>query len=400
MTKEGKKMRLTELQLRTFIRKSLLTEINSRFDIAEKDLPTKWKDKMKENNWTWKRGVGFMGKPDNKGARKPIKSASAYGGSTIGYISASHANPYMYDRASEFPGMKREEGKMTKKSFAEVYKKNKSFFDSFTYIHWTGNLEKTLETNKKHELSCMFYDEPPFIADKAGVGVELKGWVTAMANVNMFSGYSSAPSLDFGDKDFMDDISYESSLHRHKSSGHNKYPVTRRALEIDAEDYGSKAGLILSPDDIDYGSIDRARRGGKTWGDSNFAQLNNEALVDNWKPKRIILTRHSSGEERKAVATLAKKYKLEIVDEDGKAVLDSKLNPKSAKSLQDELDRIEVWDKKSKSKEKPKLEPVSNSKSLNPKDSEAEDIAALEAGLAYSKKYGNPTQEEIDSWLD
>ena len=393
-------MRLTESQLRTLIRKSLLAEINSRFDIAEKDLPTKWKETMKNNNWEWKRGVGFLGKPDNKGKRKPIKSAAAYGGSTIGYISASHANPFIYDKASEFPGMKRVEGRMTKKSFAEVYKKNKSFFDSFTYIHWTGNLEKTLKTNKKHELSCIFYDEPPFIAGKAGVGVELKGWVTAMANVNIFSGYSSASSLDFGDKDFMDDMSYESSLHRHKSSGHNKYPVTRKALEIDAEDYDSKAGLILSPDDIDYGSIDRARRGGNKWGDTNFAQLNNEALVDNWKPKRIILTRHSSREERKTVATLAKKYKLEIVDEDGKPVLDGKLNPKSVKSLQDELDRIEAWDKKSKSKEKPKLELVSNSKRLNPKDSEAEDRAEVSAGIAYSKKYGNPTQEDLDSWID
>ena len=215
-------MKLTERQLRKIIRKSLLAEMHDRFDIDEKELPTSWKKNMKEKGWTWKRGVGFMGKPDKKGRRNRIVSASAYGASTIGYPSAAHANSMMYDKMSEFPSMKREDGRSLKSLFAKAYKKHKSFFDSFTYVHWTDNLGKTLRTNNKNELSCVFYDKPPFIISKAGVGIELKGWVTAMANVNMFTGYAHTP-MDFGDKDFIDDMTYERSPQRHKSSGHNKY---------------------------------------------------------------------------------------------------------------------------------------------------------------------------------
>jgi len=390
-------MKLTETQLRKIIRKSLLAEMNDRFDIAEEDLPTQWKKEMKEKGWTWERGVGFMGKPNSKGKRRKIINAASYGASTIGYPSAAHAIPYMYDKMSEFPSMKRIDGIGLKSMFAKAYKKHKSFFDSFTYVHWTDDLEKTLQTNNKNELSCVFYDEPPFIISKAGVGVELKGWVTAMANVNMFTGYESAP-LDFGDKDFIDDMAYERSPQRHNSSGHNKYPVTRRALELDAKDFESKAGYILSPDDVDYDSIDRVRRGGNVWGDSTRTQLNNEALIDNWKPVRIILTRHLSGEDRKEVVRIAKKHKLEVVDEDGKPVIDGKRNNKSIKSLQDELDRIGIWDKKSKAREKPKPPPTTSQQPKMTRDeSEAE---YRESMIAAMDADANRSHMSAEEWED
>ena len=361
-------MVIKEHQLRRIIRK-LITELNKQFDLDEKDLPDDWIDKMKTNNWTWKRGVGFLGKPQKTGKfdeegrpvyeRNPIKKADAYSASLIGLEHARQGQPNLYGNLSaiNWQGAKRGDiGRPYKKTFAAMYKKNKAFFDKFIYVHWTHDLERTLKENNRNELSCMFYDKPPLIFGNAPVGVILEGWLTGMANVNMFTGYGQ-PDLNFKDKDFMDDVSYMASPHRRKSSGHNKYPTDPRALNLDAQEYMSKTGLIFKPDDVDIESMDRVRRGGSDWGDKNRNILNNEALLDNWKVVKILVTKHATPKRRKHVAEIAKRYNLDVIDEDGNILQDAEAIERSPKSIADELSRISSWDAKSDSKKKPKTPP-------------------------------------------
>ena len=356
-------MIIKEQQLRRIIRK-LITELNKQFDLDEKDLPDEWIDKMKTNNWKWKRGVGFLGKPRKTGKfdeegrpvyeRNPIKSVDEYSASTIGLEHARQGQPDIYGNMSaiNWMGAKRDAGRAYKKTFAAMYKKNKAFFDKFVYVHWTDDLEHSLKGSNKNELSCMFYDHPPFIAGKAPVGIILEGYLTGMANVNMFTGYSK-PELNFKDKDFMDNISYMASPHRRKSSGQNKYPTDPRALNLDAQEFGSKAGLIFKPSDVDTLSIDRVRRGGTKWGDQTMVPLNNEALLDNWKAVKILVTKHATPKRRKHVAEVAKRYNLDVIDEDGNILQDAEAIERSPKRIADELAAISKWDAKSDSKKKP-----------------------------------------------
>tara|TARA_A100001011_G_scaffold245813_1_gene253817 strand:- start:152 stop:1885 length:1734 start_codon:yes stop_codon:yes gene_type:complete len=174
-------------------------------------------------------------------------------------------------------------GRAIKRAFAD--NADYGFLDSLDTIHWTGDLEglQGLAGKSKDELSATMTLPGENFDALLDYGLWIKGRITLAANDmdKLYTGH-----YDSGRR-------RPSQVHRDKSSGRNKLPTVSK----DYSRYGQlKRGNEFHEkmaEDIPY-VLDQS-----TW-DLQVAGTN-EALVDNWKPVGIILTR---GDEINTVSGL------------------------------------------------------------------------------------------------
>ena len=111
-------------------------------------------------------------------------------------------------------------------------------------------------------------------------GLWVKGRITLASNEqdNLYSGF-------YGDYGPGKEGTEEEVTHRDKSSGRNKRPTISKSYKNYGKLERGNEYMEKMANNIPY-VLDQA-----TW-DPGKTKSNNEALVDNWKPIGIILTRH------------------------------------------------------------------------------------------------------------
>lgn len=166
------------------------------------------------------------------------------------------------------------------------------FLSTLDTVHWTGDLYglEGLKGKGKDELSATMTLPGDDFDYPLDYGLWVKGRITLAANDQdkLYSGFH-------GDYGAGSEGTDEEVTHRDKSSGRNKRPtVSKDYSRYGQLKRGNEFGEKMARDGIPY-VLDQS-----TWKPGE-ARSNNEALVDNWKPVGIILTR---GDEINAISGL------------------------------------------------------------------------------------------------
>jgi hypothetical protein len=180
-------------------------------------------------------------------------------------------------------------GREIKRAFAN--NADHQFLSTLDTVHWTGDFYSMegLKGKNKDELSATMTVPGEDFDWPLDYGLWIKGRITLAANEqdNLYSGF-------YGDYGPGAEGSEEEVAHRDKSSGRNKRP----SISKNYKNYGKlergNEYMEKMANNIPY-ILDQA-----TW-DPSKTKSNNEALVDNWKPVGIILTR---GDEINAISGL------------------------------------------------------------------------------------------------
>ena len=184
----------------------------------------------------------------------------------------------------------KEAGREIKRAFAN--NADHQFLSALDTVHWTGDFYSMegLKGKNKDELSATMTLPGEDFDYPLDYGLWIKGRITLAANEqdNLYSGF-------YGDYGAGSEGSEEEVSHRDKSSGRNKRPtVSKDYSRYDRLKRGNDFSEKMARDNIPY-ILDQS-----TW-DPRMTKSNNEALVDNWKPVGIILTR---GDEINAISGL------------------------------------------------------------------------------------------------
>lgn len=333
-------MLLRESNLRKLVR-------NILFEYAEsyEELPQLWQDWFEKNKE--KLELEFI---PNKGIERKAQSPEEYkrafasdkrkgryilfprelpGGDilSMGWNEEQDPEHGWYDKTdpSKYWATRRKEGRKLKKKWAkETYRPNKEFFNNLHYVSWIragrgkhkiASMERLLEGDNFSEISTMFYDKLPFFFSKAmWLGAVFSGTPTWMSNINAHTGNYQWLQDDNVESD--DPYLWMFSKERVERSGSQKYP----ALGYKTKELESihKKARIWSPKDIDYNHIRSMQRGSPTKG--KIGGGNNEALLDNWKLEKLILTRFAPETAIPFVYDLAWDYQIEVINEFGKVI--------------------------------------------------------------------------------
>ncbi len=162
-------------------------------------------------------------------------------------------------------------------------------------VHWTGDFYamEGLKGKGKDELSVTMTIPGEDFDWPLDYGLWVKGRITLAANEqdDLFSGFYG----DYGSGKGMSGLSRKQAAHRDASSGRNKRPqVSKDYSRYDRLKRGNDFSEKMARENIPY-VLDQS-----TWNPSK-TKSNNEALVDNWRPVGIILTR---GDEINAISGL------------------------------------------------------------------------------------------------
>jgi len=174
----------------------------------------------------------------------------------------------------------KEAGREIKRAFAN--NADHQFLSTLDTVHWTGDFYgmEGLKGKGKDELSATMtlpgnnFDYP------LDYGLWIKGRITLAANEqdNLYTGFHGDYGAGYEGSD-------EDVTHRDKSSGRNKRPtISKDYSRYGQLKRGNEFGEKMARENIPY-VLDQS-----TWNPAKTSS-NNEALVDNWKPVGIILTR-------------------------------------------------------------------------------------------------------------
>jgi len=171
-------------------------------------------------------------------------------------------------------------GREIKRAFAN--NADYQFLSSLDTVHWTGDFYSMegLKGKNKDELSATMTLPGEDFDYPLDYGLWVKGRITLAANEqdNLYSGF-------YGDYGSGSEGSEEEVAHRDRSSGRNKRPtISKDYSRYGKLQRGNEFGEKMARENIPY-VLDQS-----TWNPSK-TKSNNEALVDNWKPIGIILTR-------------------------------------------------------------------------------------------------------------
>ena len=149
-------------------------------------------------------------------------------------------------------------------------------------VHWTGDIYSLegLKGKSKDELSTTMTLPGEDFDWPLDYGLWVKGRITLASNDqdNLYTGFHK----DFG---VGKEGTEEEVAHRDKSSGRNKRPTISKSYKNYGQLERGNEYMEKMANNIPY-VLDQA-----TW-DPSKTKSNNEALVDNWKPVGIILTRN------------------------------------------------------------------------------------------------------------
>ena len=174
----------------------------------------------------------------------------------------------------------KEGGREIKRAFAN--NADHQFLSTLDTVHWTGDFYSMegLKGKSKDELSATMTAPGEDFDYPLDYGLWIKGRITLASNEqdNLYSGF-------YGDYGPGSEGTEEEVAHRDKSSGRNKRPtVSKNYKNYGNLERGNKYMEKMAIDGTPY-ILDQS-----TWNPSK-TKSNNEALVDNWKPIGIILTR-------------------------------------------------------------------------------------------------------------
>jgi hypothetical protein len=173
----------------------------------------------------------------------------------------------------------KEAGREIKRAFAN--NADHQFLSTLDTVHWTGDIYgmEELKGRSKDELSATMTAPGEDFDWPLDYGLWIKGRITLAANEqdNLYSGF-------YGDYGPGSEGTEEEVAHRDKSSGRNKRPTISKNYKNYSKLQRGNEYMEEMANNIPY-ILDQA-----TW-DPSKTKSNNEALVDNWKPVGIILTR-------------------------------------------------------------------------------------------------------------
>ena len=173
----------------------------------------------------------------------------------------------------------KEAGREIKRAFAN--NADHQFLSTLDTVHWTGDFYSMegLKGKGKDELSATMTAPGKDFDYPLDYGLWIKGRITLATNEqdNMYSGF-------YGDYGPGSEGSEEEVAHRDKSSGRNKRPTISKSYKNYGKLERGNEYMEKMANNIPY-VLDQA-----TWNPSK-TKSNNEALVDNWRPVGIILTR-------------------------------------------------------------------------------------------------------------
>lgn len=173
----------------------------------------------------------------------------------------------------------KEAGREIKRAFAN--NADHQFLSTLDTVHWTGDFYamEGLKGKGKDELSATMTPPGEDFDWPLDYGLWIKGRITLASNEqdNLYSGF-------YGDYGPGEEGSEEEVTHRDKSSGRNKRPTVSKSYKNYGKLQRGNEFMEKMANNIPY-VLDQA-----TW-DPSKTKSNNEALVDNWKPVGIILTR-------------------------------------------------------------------------------------------------------------
>lgn len=187
----------------------------------------------------------------------------------------------------------KEAGREIKRAFNK--NADHQFLNTLDTVHWTGDFYglEGLKGKGKDELSATMTLPGDKFDYPLDYGLWIKGRITLAANDQdkLYSGFHG----DYGGGGVLGG-SEEEITHRDKSSGRNKRPtVSKDYSRYGKLKRGDEFGEKMARDGIPY-VLDQT-----TWNPVDPDWSNNEALVDNWRPVGIILTR---GDEINAISGL------------------------------------------------------------------------------------------------
>ncbi len=175
----------------------------------------------------------------------------------------------------------KEAGREIKRAFAN--NADHQFLSTLDTVHWTSDFYgvEGMKGKGKDELSATMTPSGDSFDPAGGLpyGLWIKGRITLASNEqdNLYSGF-------YGDYGPGSEGSEEAVAHRDKSSGRNKRPTVSKSYKNYGKLERGNEYMEKMANNIPY-ILDQA-----TWNPSK-TKSNNEALVDNWKPAGIILTR-------------------------------------------------------------------------------------------------------------
>jgi hypothetical protein len=173
----------------------------------------------------------------------------------------------------------KEGGREIKRAFAN--NADHQFLSTLDTVHWTGDFYamEGLKGKGKDELSATMTAPGEDFDYPLDYGLWIKGRITLATNEqdNLYSGF-------YGDYGPGAEGTEEEVAHRDKSSGRNKRPTISKNYKNYGKLERGNEYMEKMANNIPY-ILDQA-----TW-DPSKTKSNNEALVDNWKPIGIILTR-------------------------------------------------------------------------------------------------------------
>jgi hypothetical protein len=176
--------------------------------------------------------------------------------------------------------LNKEAAREIKRAFAN--NADHQFLATLDTVHWTGDFYgmENLKGKSKDELSATMAAPGENFDNPLDYGLWIKGRITLASNEqdNLYSGFYR----DYGPGA---EGSEEEVAHRDKSSGRNKRPTISKSYKNYGKLERGNEYMEKMANNIPY-ILDQA-----TW-DPSKTKSNNEALVDNWKPVGIILTRH------------------------------------------------------------------------------------------------------------
>jgi hypothetical protein len=176
--------------------------------------------------------------------------------------------------------LNKEAAREIKRAFAN--NADHQFLATLDTVHWTGDfygIDQNLKGKSKDELSATMTAPGENFDNALDYGLWIKGRITLASNEqdNLYSGF-------YGDYGPGKEGTEEEVAHRDKSSGRNKRPSVSKSYKNYGKLERGNEYMEAMANNIPY-VLNQA-----TW-DPSKTKSNNEALVDNWKPVGIILTR-------------------------------------------------------------------------------------------------------------
>ena len=178
-------------------------------------------------------------------------------------------------------------GKEAGRDIKRAFNKNADhqFLSTLDTVHWTSDFYgiENMKGRGKDELSTTMTLPGDSLEPAAGLpyGLWIKGRITLAANDQdkIYSGFHGDYGAGF-------EGSEEEVTHRDKSSGRNKRPtISKNYKNYGKLERGNEYMEKMARDGIPY-VLDQS-----TWNPADSDWSNNEALVDNWRPRGIIVAK-------------------------------------------------------------------------------------------------------------